>query len=231
MKLMTYNTQHCLNYITREIDFDLIAGTIKKYGADIIGLNEMNSLGSDEEYTDQMKELASRLGFHYYFGKACLLDGGNPFGNGILSKFTILSVENIPIPDPEIKNFAEYYETRNIIKATFENSLTVMVTHFGLNADEQVNAVKTVLANLPNNKTVLMGDFNIRPDNILIRTISKHLVDTATVFDGIKYSFPSDSPNRKIDYIFVSDDIKIISADIPQIVTSDHCPHIAEIDI
>jgi endonuclease/exonuclease/phosphatase (EEP) superfamily protein YafD len=36
-------------------------------------------------------------------------------------------------------------------------------------------------------------------------------------------------PHRKIDYIFVSHDIEIISADIPAIVASDHRPHIAEV--
>ena len=31
---MSYNTQHCLNYVTQEIDYDIIADTIKKCGAD-----------------------------------------------------------------------------------------------------------------------------------------------------------------------------------------------------
>ena len=35
----------------------------------------------------------------------------------------------------------------------------------------------------------------------------------------------------KIDYIFVSPDIKIKSADIPEIIASDHRPHIAVIEV
>ena len=40
IKFMSYNTQHCLNFITQKIDFDIIADTIKKCEADIIGLQE-----------------------------------------------------------------------------------------------------------------------------------------------------------------------------------------------
>ncbi len=35
----------------------------------------------------------------------------------------------------------------------------------------------------------------------------------------------------KIDYIFVSKDLKVESADIPEIVSSDHRPHIATIEL
>ena len=51
--LMSYNTQHCLNYVTREIDFDIMADTICKCGADIIGLQEMFNLGETEAFTEQ----------------------------------------------------------------------------------------------------------------------------------------------------------------------------------
>ena len=45
------------------------------------------------------------------------------------------------------------------------------------------------------------------------------------------FSFPSDNPDRKIDYIFVSPDIEVVSADIPAIVAFDHRPHTAKINI
>jgi endonuclease/exonuclease/phosphatase family metal-dependent hydrolase len=50
-------------------------------------------------------------------------------------------------------------------------------------------------------------------------------------FTGEKFSFPSDAPNKKIDYIFVSRDVEVLAADIPDIVASDHRPHTAEIEI
>ena len=30
IKFMSYNTQHCLNYLTQEIDFDIIVDTIQR---------------------------------------------------------------------------------------------------------------------------------------------------------------------------------------------------------
>ncbi len=37
MKIMTFNTQHCFNYIERKIDFDVMAEAILKTDADIVG--------------------------------------------------------------------------------------------------------------------------------------------------------------------------------------------------
>ncbi len=43
-------------------------------------------------------------------------------------------------------------------------------------------------------------------------------------------SFPSDKPDRKIDYIFVSCDLTVTQADIHNVVASDHRPHTAVLE-
>ena len=230
--LMSYNTQHCLNYITREIDFDIMADTILKCGADIIGLQEMFNLGETEQFTTQTKVLAEKLGFYYYFAEATKLEKGKyPYGNGLISRYPILSAETVGIPDPEVRTGKRYYETRCLLKAKIDvaGGLNVVVSHFGLNADEQVNAVKTVVANLDDKKCVLMGDFNMRPENERLAPIREKLFDTAELFDEPKLSFPSDEPRGKIDYMFTTKDLQVLGADIPAIVSSDHRPHIATI--
>ena len=70
VQIMSYNIQHCLNFITQEIDYDLIADTIKKCGADIIGLQEVRNEGESEEYKNQAQIIAEKLGFYYYFAEA-----------------------------------------------------------------------------------------------------------------------------------------------------------------
>ena len=228
---MSFNTQHCLNYLEQKIDFQIMADTIKKCDADVVGLNEIRGKGIHPEFEAQTEILAKLTGLkNYYFAKAIEFKNG-PYGNAFISKYPIIRAETIPIPDPKAKKYNGYYETRCLLKVKLSNGLTVLVTHFGLNPDEQENAVKTVIANLENEKCVLMGDFNLKPDNEVLKPIRERAVDTADFFDGEKFSFPSDNPNRKIDYIFVSPDIKVISADIPPIVASDHRPHIAEINI
>ncbi len=234
INVMSYNTQHCLNFITRKIDFDIIADTIKKCGADIIGIQEFRDEGQDPDYQSQTKIIAEKLGYqYYYFAEAIRIGGVNPYGNAIISRYPIISAETIRIPDPEIKKYDGHYETRCLLKTRIDvgNGLNVLVSHFGLNPDEQENAVKTVVSNIPKQRCVLMGDFNMEPDNKALSPIAQKLYDTAQNFSVPKLSFPSDNPRVKIDYLFVSEDIKVQYADIPEIISSDHRPHIATIEI
>ena len=233
IKVMSYNTQHCMNYLTKEIDFDIMADTIKKCDADIIGFQEMRDESDHIEYDAQAKIIAEKLGFdYYYFAEAIRFDGKDPYGNALISRYPIKSVETILIPAPETKKYDGYYETRCLLKATIDvgSGLNVLVSHFGLNPDEQENAVETVVSNIPKEHCVLMGDFNMEPDNPILNPIMQKLYDTAQAFSAPKLSFPSDTPTVKIDYIFVSKDLKVQFADIPEIVSSDHRPHVATIE-
>ncbi len=232
MKLMSFNTQHCLNYQEKKIDFQCIADAIKRCGADIVGLNEMRDKGVHPEFDAQVAILAEKTGLsHYYFAKAIDVEGQNPYGNGILSRYPIVRAKTVRIPDPAVRSYDGYYETRCILRAELENGITVLVTHFGLNPDEQENAVKTVMANLTDRKCFLMGDFNVTPEDRVLTPVRERLKDTAERFAAPLYSFPSDRPEVKIDYIFVSDDIEVLEADIPAIVASDHRPHTATVRI
>ena len=217
MKIMTFNTQQCRNYYTRAVDYDVMSKAILDFDADIVGLNEM--------YGNQTEMLAKHAKMDNWFFAPAL----GAFGNGILSKAPIKKVENIPIPDPVPHAYNGYYEPRCILKAEFESGLTVLITHFGLNPDEAESAVNTVLKHLKGEKCVLMGDFNLVPEHPMLVPIREKMKDAADLFDEPKLSYPSDAPTRKIDYIFVSPDIELISADIPAVVASDHRPHTAEI--
>ena len=233
IKMMSYNTQHCLNFITKDIDFDMIADTIKRCGADVVGLQEMFGEGTDPGFVAQTKIIAEKLGFYYYFAKAIDFGEHNPYGIALVSRYPIISAEVVFIPDPQVRKYDGYYETRVLLKATIDagGGLNVLVSHFGLNPDEHENAVQTVISNLPEKRCVLMGDFNMEPDNPILDPIMRRLYDTAQNFSSPKLSFPSDTPTVKIDYIFVSKDLKVQYADIPEIVSSDHRPHLATIEL
>lgn len=229
---MTFNTQHCQNFLTGEIDFSAMADAIKKCGADIVGLNEMRSEGPDPEYSDQTAELSRLSGIeNHFFAKAIDVGGKNPYGNALLSKIKIVSAERILIPDPTPKAENSGYETRCILKAKLEDGFTVLVTHFGLNPDEQENAVKSVLNALEDKKCILMGDFNVTPESPLLAPIRERMNDASSLCKAALLTFPSDEPKIKIDYIFVSSDIKVTGAGIPEIMVSDHRPHTAVIEI
>lgn len=230
MKLMSFNTQHCKAYLQGEINIPLMAEAIHRCAPDLVALNEMYDAGTESVFTAQTTELARLADYPYhFFAKAIDVGENNPYGNGFLSRVRIVHAETVMIPDPPVHTCDGYYETRCLLKAELENGLTVLVTHFGLNPDEQQNAVETVLQHLKAERCVLMGDFNVLPDDPVLAPIRAQMKDTAEAFDMPKLSWPSDAPSEKIDYIFVSPDMDVISADIPEIVASDHRPHTAEV--
>ena len=238
LNVMTFNTQHCRNFVTGLIDYDIMAKAITDSGADIVGLNEMRNLGRDvEDYDDQVRYLSERTGLsYYYFAEAIRFHGVNPYGNGFLSRYPIVEAHTVTIPDPPIlgRDKNGYYESRCLLCATVDaegTPVSVRVSHFGLMPEEEENAVWTVTGNLPMKKCILMGDFNMKPDNKLLIPIRARMTDTATKFTEEKLSYPSDKPYEKIDYIFVSRDIEVVSADIPEIIASDHRPHTATVII
>ena len=230
MKVATYNTQHCLNYQTGKIDFEAMAEAILSLDADVVGLNEMRGEGPDKDYTAQVEKLAELCGMkYYYFAKAIDLKYG-PYGNGLISRIPIKNAKTVPIPDPVVKKYNDYYETRCLLVCELEGGVRVMVTHFGLNPDEAENAVKCALENITDKRCILMGDFNLKPESEILAPIFDKMQDAAEGFCAEKMSFPADAPNRKIDYIFTSRDAKIFGADIPENLTSDHRPHTAMIE-
>ena len=233
MKIMSFNTQHCLNFLEQKIDFEILAKAISDVGADIVGLNEMYDVGEKDTFGKETKILSDLTGLeNWYFAEAINIPWeGLPYGNGFLSRIPFKSVETIKIPDPNPRKYDGYYETRCVLKAELENGYTVLVTHFGLNPDEQENAVNTILEHIKDEKCILMGDFNVTPDNSVLDPIRAKMKDTSIGFCENKPSFPSDKPTIKIDYIFVSPDIEVVSSDIPEIIASDHRPHVAEVKI
>ncbi len=229
MKIMSFNTQHCLNFLEQKIDYDIMARTISSECADIVGLNEMYD-GKSGRYGKQTKKLSELTGLENHFFAKAIDEDTSEYGNGFLSRYKIVKSEAILIPDPSPKSYTGYYETRVLLKAELENGYTVLVTHFGLNPDEQESAVDTILKHLTPTKCILMGDFNITPENELLNKIREKMQDTGEYIEGDDKTFQSDAPTIKIDYIFVSRDIKIKSARVSSNIASDHLPIITEIE-
>ena len=204
-----------------------MARTIRELDADIVGLNEIYDKGNGVRLDEQTKILAELAGYpYYYFARAIDLHDGF-YGNALLSRIPIESAQVIPVPNAKERD--RRFEPRCLLKAKLCGDINVLVIHFGLSAEEQMHAAATVAANLEGERCILMGDFNVTPDNAVLLPIYEKMTDTALKFDCEKLSFPSDVPTEKIDYIFVSPDVEVVSADSPSIVASDHRPHIAEI--
>ena len=237
LKIMTYNVCSGRNFNNEKVINICDAGkVIQKYSPDIVGLNEIWGLNiNDELLTNQAQTLAEMLGYYFYFAKAIDFDRGGPYGNALLSRFPILSADTISIDDPPIHDENVYYETRCILKAQLDISggLDVYVSHYGLANREKLNAVKKTveLIKSDTNSLIFMGDLNMQPDDEKLKPLFEIMQDTANVSNDGLLSFPSDAPNCKIDYIFTSKDMHIVSAQVPAETTSDHRPYLAEIEL
>lgn len=228
---MTFNIQHCLDYKKRKIDCDLFARKITEYGADFCGLNEVRGKGLLVGYTDQIKKLSEKTEMYGYFGEAIKVKGLAPYGNAILSKKPIKSMQTILIPDPGMKNEKVNYETRCIIKAIVEENgkdILFLVTHMGLAKAERINAVKTIceIADDTDLPIVLMGDFNACPEEETFQPLFQRFSDTLKGKD-VK-TFPSDCPEIKIDYILYRG-LECKNTKVINEVVSDHLPIITEV--
>lgn len=236
IKVMTFNIQHCLDYLNDKIDIDLFVNTIKNINPDICGLNEVRGEGPLDGYTDQTNALGDALGYNRYFAKAIDVEGTSPYGNAFVTRYPIKSAETVAVPDPIFKYEIGKYESRCILKAVVDangTDLLVLVCHMGLALGERKNAVKEIcdIVDSTDMPLILMGDFNALPDSEELKPLFERLNDTdALAAQSGKFTFPSYKPNIKIDYIFYKN-LKCISVETLEKVVSDHYPIVAEFEV
>ncbi|MCQ2770259.1 MAG: endonuclease/exonuclease/phosphatase family protein [Clostridia bacterium] len=256
IKFMTYNiaSGNCFDGTKPEdgskfkahYDISRCCSVINEIKPDILGLNEINEHDTRFDSVSQPQVIAEKCDFPYYFFGKAVTFAWHPegaYGNAKCSKFPYVSNEVIHIPDPPRKDEEQYYEHRNIIKSIIElpdkRRICHMQVHVGLAIQEHQNAIMTLCDLIDNTKEpiILSGDFNMREWDFLMDKIRERLIDVAQAM-GEPYikTFPSsheftNCPDVKIDYIFVSPSIKVLSHGTFQSTASDHLPYFAELEI
>ncbi len=265
LNIMTYNiasgryyhndADFTPNGSTRVVDLSKCGDVIRGISPDFCGINEINIYNNEylEKHiptgtaADQTGFLAEYTGLtHAYFGKAFQFPRSD-YGNALISKYPILEAEVIPIPDPEIKDDFGYYETRGILKAKLDiaGGITVLQVHVGLNVSESQNAVVTLcrIIDETEGSIILMGDFNMRPDNFLLDLIRERLQEIRPLEPGYHHTFPSwthdaqipDQSRKyrycKIDYIFASHHFRQLDCKVHRVRVSDHMPLLATLEL
>jgi len=243
LKVMTYNIQSGkTNEPVQRRDYNLAAEVIKELGPDIVGLNEVGKQPSaDFPAVDMKEEIAEYMGqqtsMYWYYAPAIKVMGYD-YGNALLSKYPIKSAKTMIIPDPP-RTEQGRYETRSVLVAELDvnGGIAVIVSHFGLEREEKVNAVKTVLSLLDTIKTpvLFMGDLNMKPDDTILQPLFERLRDTAGG-SMEPYTYPSDDPGpekpaRKIDYLFASEHFTKKAVEVKKTLVSDHMPYVAYLEL
>lgn len=205
INIMTYNIHHG-NPPTREkgyIDLNTIAQTIRKTGAHLVALQELDSVTLRSGKTFQLKVLADMLGMHYYYGKAIPYEGGG-YGVGILSKYPVTKTRTITLPNME--GFQGEDRVLALAKIALPGGKDVYFgsTHLDVTKEEnrllQTGEIVAIAAKL-DAPVIIGGDFNATDDKAPMVELFRYFKDASTLKEP---TIPVLKPTRRIDYIVFS---------------------------
>jgi endonuclease/exonuclease/phosphatase family metal-dependent hydrolase len=179
-------------------------------------------------------------------------------GQAVLSRWPILSTERIVLPKPKSTPFFynTFYLDRLIqvvkIKIASRNLIILNVHLDAIDRETRENQAKRMLNIYRSFKddypVLLMGDFNSIPpdapqkkdfpdepftDFLKDKTIQFFLEDPGLKAAEITtFTFPTNSPTRKLDYIFYNHDkIEFTKVFVPDIDSSDHLPTVMQFSL
>ena len=241
LRVMTYNIYGArATSPANAADLDAIAEVIRRQNPDFVTMNEVdvftNRTGKD---VHQARDLAEKLGMEWHFSKAIDRDGGE-YGDAVLSKYPILEKRSYRLPCAA----EQPGEDRSlcVIRVQIDGKdLYVASTHLDhLSGDAsrlvQAAEIRRIRDTELEGDLILCGDLNAIPSSNVIATMTSFLTNTGPID---QYTFPSDDPSRKIDYImyapiehFGVQNCQVVSRGDQQVDgvdASDHRPVIADI--
>ena len=241
LRVMTYNIYGArATSPANAADLDAIAEVIRRQNPDFVTLNEVDVF-TDRTGKDvhQARDLAEKLGMEWHFSKAIDRDGGE-YGDAVLSKYPILEKRSYRLPCAA----EQPGEDRSlcVIRVQIDGKdLYVASTHLDhLSGDAsrlvQATEIRRIRDTELEGDLILCGDLNAIPSSNVIATMTSFLTNTGPID---QYTFPSDDPSRKIDYImyapiehFGVQNCQVVSRGDQQVGgvdASDHRPVIADI--
>ena len=175
-----------------------------------------------------LNELAYHSGMFGIYGKAINFSGGY-YGVGILSKYPILSYERVLLPndgktEQRTMLVADVELTGGKVVTFVNTHLEVMTSQMRI---DQVNFINEYLKDCPN-VLFLAGDMNAEPDSQEMQLLNEKW----TSLTDQEKTFPSHSPDVKLDYIYSrkSDQVELLDTEAKTGVTlSDHLPVISTV--
>ena len=235
-RTLTVMTFNIASAVETDNNLDPIADAIKLQGADLAGLQEVDRSWSRSDSLDQAKELALRLGMTFRFDPVfdCSArdtegDGFCRYGTAVVSRF---SMRASTARDYSLPRMGEE-EPRGLAEVGVNvrgRRLIVFNTHLSEVARARRAQVQEILrvVSVTRGPYILMGDFNARPNAPEIGWLRRRLTDAARL---MRVQRPTVG-NTRIDYVFASKGITVLSAHVPPASSrrvSDHRPLIVEL--
>jgi endonuclease/exonuclease/phosphatase family metal-dependent hydrolase len=227
-----------------EYNLDRIANTIRESGADIIGLEEVDvHWGSRSNFENEIQILADKLDMNYFFAPIYNMEPSKPgdprrkYGVALLSKYPILKAENREITrlstqeaNPSPKPAPGFLQAQIHVAG---EQVWFYVTHLDYRSDPtvrqmQVSDMLGIMAEHDNH--ILVGDMNATPEAAELAPLFQQFQDAwALTHDGPGYTYPAESPTKRIDDILTAPGIKVQSANLIDSSASDHRPVTADL--
>ncbi|MCP3026494.1 endonuclease/exonuclease/phosphatase family protein [Halobacillus sp. A5] len=246
VRVMTYNIQAGMG-ADGQYDSDHIADIIKESQAEVVALQEVDvHWGARSQFENVVDRLADQLDMNYTFAPIYdnpPLEENGPrqqFGVAIMSKYPILKETNQEITRLSTQDASlEHKLTPGFAEAIINvqgSLIPFYSTHLDYRGDPhiremQVDDMLQIFEEQPGSK-VLMGDMNASPEANELRPLLEKFTDVwNTVNTTPGYTYPSLSPNNRIDHIYASDDIEVLDAHLIQSEASDHLPVIADLSV
>jgi endonuclease/exonuclease/phosphatase family metal-dependent hydrolase len=236
LRAASFNIHHGVG-VDGLLNLERIATVIQDTHPDVIGLQEVDvHFGERSDFVDQAMWLADRLGLNVVFGANLDFDPLTPgaprrqYGTALLSRYQIREWRNTLLPRPEGG------EQRGLLEAVIKVRgvpVRAFNTHLQHNSQverlAQIAAIRAIVAQATES-VVLVGDLNATPESPEISAITEDLADAwaeAGVGDGFTYD--SETPHARIDYVMTSSDIVARTAAVVTSDASDHLPVVADL--
>ncbi|MBW2981846.1 endonuclease/exonuclease/phosphatase family protein [Candidatus Woesearchaeota archaeon] len=247
VRLIVYNIEYCEGMTGKWYDYlkfwrmlssppdveEKLIGWLKKKNPDILALIEVDRGSLRSRFEDIPQFIEHKLGFtsmvdfvKYPFVSFLRVFHFLPVlreqSNALLSKYPLF----------EVKHHLLHEGTKRvIIEASVKcpRKLTLFVAHLALGTKTRKKQLEELaeLIRKKKNPVILMGDFNVfhgrqELDYLIKKT---HLNDTYELdYTRIKFTEPAYHPTRRLDYILVSNEIKVKDYEILKAEFSDHLP-------
>jgi len=221
VRVMTYNL-HMGFGTDGHLGMEALARVIEESGAEVVALQEVSRGWYITGSLDMLTWLSHRLGMPYLSGPTA-----DPlWGNAILSRYPIIAHGSALLPMGGVRLQRGYLWARIDLGAGEE--LLMIATHLHDPEEEghirqiQVSPILEFWAGRPS--TVIVGDFNAQPrDPEIGMILEAGLKDSfAEAGTGLGYTYASNDPYKRIDYIWASPDLSLSDLVIPQSTASDH---------
>ena len=208
-------------------DFDEVCRFLKAADADIIGLEEVQA---DVPERDVIGFLF-KLGYGHVFAPV-KKDWGNRIvsdGPAVFSKHKILKSETYLLSSTDPRAAA-----RADIQIGGE-TLHIFGTHLVHSHQKpykvQEEQARKLLSLVPEESSIVMGDFNAGPDSEAIRILSSRLVNSDSGLTPTWSVYPEgcavckpEKVSIKLDYIFITSDLEASNFQVEASKASDHLP-------